>query len=112
MVFCLQDCTNRDTTMTYLNWGCDPLEAECESCLDAICNACSEEFKKKRGGHDVTRDDDEGFPDICEPDCDSCDLEKKPACSGCEIILQVCLDCGRNETCEFRISGKTSGDTA
>jgi hypothetical protein len=35
--------------MTYLDWGCDPLEEECESCLDAVCNACNEEVKKSPG---------------------------------------------------------------
>ena len=33
--------------MTYQNWGCAPLAEECESCLDALCNACAERFRKK-----------------------------------------------------------------
>jgi hypothetical protein len=91
--------------MTYLNWGCDPLAAECQSCLDALCNACSEEFRKKPL-HPEDREADSGeCPDGYEPDCDRCELEKKPDCAGCEIILQVCLGCAENKTCEFRISG-------
>ena len=90
--------------MTYLDWGCDPLAAECESCLDALCNACNEQFRKKSGtntpieGLEVACDDNE------EPDCDHCDLEKKPDCSRCEIIHTVCRSCSGNPTCEFRIS--------
>ncbi|MFA4859368.1 hypothetical protein [Methanoregula sp.] len=89
--------------MTYLNWGCTPLTEECESCLDAICNACAEQFRKKTGnsgtpgGLDVVCEDSE------EPDCDNCDLEKKPNCSTCEIILIICRNCNENKTCEFRI---------
>jgi hypothetical protein len=91
--------------MTYLNWGCDPLAEECQSCLDATCNACAAEFKKK-SGYDETIDGLEVLdPDACEPDCDDCNLEKKPDCAHCEIILNVCLSCGENKTCEFRISG-------
>jgi hypothetical protein len=36
--------------MTYLDWGCEPLEEECQSCLDALCNVCNEGFRKKPGG--------------------------------------------------------------
>jgi hypothetical protein len=91
--------------MTYLNWGCDPLAAECQSCLDTLCNVCSEEFKKKTGNHDDTHDPDGDYQDTYEPDCDRCELERKPDCAGCRIILQVCLGCPENATCEFRISG-------
>jgi len=91
--------------MTYLNWGCETLAAECQSCLDAICNGCYEEFGKKHGSHEDIDGPDSGCKDTFEPDCDSCDLEKKPDCSRCEIILSVCLNCGENATCEFKISG-------
>jgi hypothetical protein len=91
--------------MTYLNWGCDPLAAECQSCLDALCNACNEDFKKKSGNDEDPGGTDGACQDSCEPDCDHCDLEKKPDCSHCGIILEVCLGCGENKTCEFRISG-------
>jgi hypothetical protein len=91
--------------MTYLNWGCNPLAEECQSCLDALCNVCNEEFKKKQGTHENTDGSDESCQDLYEPDCDRCDLEKKPDCARCEIILNVCLSCSENKTCEFRISG-------
>jgi hypothetical protein len=91
--------------MTYLNWGCDPLTAECESCLDALCNVCSEECRKKSGKSGETDGSDGTCQDSYEPDCDTCDLEKKPDCSRCEIILQVCQSCSENKTCEFRITG-------
>jgi hypothetical protein len=90
--------------MTYLNWGCDPLAAECESCLNALCNVCSEESLEKTVPHDDAGSDGAAFPDAFEPDCDRCDLEKKPDCAGCGIILQVCLDCSENASCAFRIS--------
>jgi hypothetical protein len=90
--------------MTCLDWGCDPLREECESCLDALCNACTEEFKKP--GNLEAADGPEGAcPDSREPDCDRYDLEKKPDCKSCEIILGVCLKCGENRSCEFRING-------
>lgn len=89
--------------MTYLDWGCDPLEEECQSCLDALCNACNEEFRKKPGLIEIPGEPGEMDQDSCEPDCDHCDLEKKPACSQCEIILEVCKNCSRNSSCEFRI---------
>ena len=91
--------------MTYLTWGCDPLTAECESCLDALCNVCCEEYRKKTGDQEGTGGPGPACEDAYEPDCDSCDLEKKPDCSRCEIILQVCSGCSENKTCEFRISG-------
>ena len=89
--------------MTYLDWGCDPLEEECQSCLDALCNACNEGFRKKTGLDEIPGDTGEMEEDSIEPDCDHCDLEKKPDCSRCEIILDVCKNCSRNSSCEFRI---------
>jgi hypothetical protein len=89
--------------MTYLNWGCDPLKEECESCLDALCNVCAEQFRKKSGIHENLDGLDMMCQDSDEPDCDNCDLEKKPGCSHCEIILDVCTKCSENKTCEFRI---------
>jgi hypothetical protein len=91
--------------MTYLNWGCDPLTAECESCLDALCNVCCEEFRKRSRNHGETHGPEGTCQDAYEPDCDGCDLENKPDCSKCEIILQVCMSCPENKTCEFKISG-------
>lgn len=91
--------------MTYLDWGCDPLAAECGSCLNALCNACEEEFRKKPGDHDITGDPDGAHQNVYEPDCDRCELAKKPDCAGCEIILAVCKNCRENKTCEFRITG-------
>ncbi|MDD1687585.1 hypothetical protein [Methanoregula sp.] len=91
--------------MTYLDWGCDPLAKECESCLDALCNACNEDFKKKTGTDETIDGLEEEGRDSQEPDCDHCELEKKPDCSRCGIILRVCQTCGENKTCEFRISG-------
>ena len=64
--------------MTYLTWGCDPLTAECESCLDALCNACCEEYRKKTGDQEGAGVPGPACEDAYEPDCDSCDLEKKP----------------------------------
>jgi hypothetical protein len=91
--------------MTYLDWGCDPLEEECESCLDALCKVCLDEFKKKPGNNEIS-DGGEGMDqDSCEPDCDNCDPGKKPDCSRCEIILDVCKKCSGNKMCEFRICG-------
>jgi hypothetical protein len=90
--------------MTYLDWGCEPLAAECQSCLDAICNACNEEFGKRPGDHEDTGGDDRACPDAYEPDCDRCELAKKPDCAHCEIILEVCRNCSENKACEFRIS--------
>ena len=89
--------------MTYLDWGCDPLREECESCLDALCNVCNEEFRKKSGNRETPDSPDGDYPDSSEPDCDHCDLEKKPDCSRCEIILAVCRDCSEYKTCESRI---------
>ncbi|MFA6331772.1 MAG: hypothetical protein WCX22_02360 [Methanoregula sp.] len=91
--------------MTYLNWGCDPLTAECQSCLDAYCNLCNEEFKKKSIRQENSGEPDESFQDFDEPDCNHCDLEKKPDCAQCEIVLAVCQGCVENKTCEFRICG-------
>jgi hypothetical protein len=91
--------------MTYLNWGCDPLEEECESCLDALCNVCNEEFKKKHRSNGIPGGTGEMDPDAFEPDCDDCDREKKPGCSRCEIILAVCSNCSENKSCEFKICG-------
>jgi len=91
--------------MTYLDWGCDPLREECESCLDALCNGCIDEFRKKSGDREPADLPDAECGDSCEPDCDRCDLEKKPSCKSCEIILTVCRKCGGNERCEFRITG-------
>lgn len=90
--------------MTYLDWGCDPLREECESCLDALCNACSEEFKRS-GTREYPGDTGGDCRDAPEPDCDRCELEKKPDCRNCGIILGVCRDCSRNAHCEFRITG-------
>ncbi|MFA4878057.1 MAG: hypothetical protein WC586_11655 [Methanoregula sp.] len=89
--------------MTYQNWGCDPLREECESCLNALCNACAEQFRKNRkneehpAGLDIICDDRE------EPDCDNCDLDKKPRCSDCEIIFNICRNCSEREDCDFSI---------
>jgi hypothetical protein len=91
--------------MTYLDWGCDPLEAECQSCLNALCSVCEEEFRKKPGADEECDSDARGSQDFNEPDCDRCELEKKPDCAHCTIILEVCRKCGESETCEFRISG-------
>jgi len=91
--------------MTYLNWGCDPLTDECQSCLDACCSLCNEEFKKKHAGDDDAGSPGESGRDFDEPDCDRCDLEKKPDCARCEIILEVCKTCAENKSCEFRICG-------
>jgi hypothetical protein len=91
--------------MTYLDWGCDPLEEECESCLDALCNACNEEFKKNAVTNKIPEGAGGMDQDAGEPDCDNCELEKKPDCSRCEIILDVCKNCSGNKTCEFRICG-------
>ena len=91
--------------MTYLNWGCDTLADECGSCLDALCNVCTEEFKKKHGKHEDIDILDTPGEDSYEPDCEDCDLEKKPDCAHCEIILNVCLKCTGNKTCEFKICG-------
>lgn len=79
--------------MTYLNWGCDPLADECQSCLDALCNACVDEFSGEPGRGDSG------------PDCDRCDLERKPSCSCCEIILAVCKNCPEHKACSFKITG-------
>ncbi|MDD1693093.1 MAG: hypothetical protein LUQ71_00055 [Methanoregula sp.] len=89
--------------MTYLNWGCDPLTGECEACLNAYCNVCNEEFKKKHGNRENPDGPDETCHDYDEPDCDHCDLEKKPDCAHCEIILAVCRNCAEFASCEFRI---------
>ena len=90
--------------MTYLNWGCEPLEDECESCIDAICTACQEDFKRNQ-----KRRDPAGFEDLyredAEPDCDDCDPEKKPDCSACEIVLEICRKCPDNKSCAFKICG-------
>lgn len=89
--------------MTYLDWGCDPLREECQSCLDAICSACVEEYKN-RGAHNGTGDGSGGsFDEVPEPDCDRCDPEKKPGCASCEVILAVCRNCSGQKTCECRI---------
>jgi len=90
--------------MTYLNWGCNPLADECQSCLDAICNGCSDEFKKKARNEKCQDLTDEMIQDEFEPGCDQCDLEKRPSCSACEIILQVCRNCADHDTCEFCIT--------
>jgi len=89
--------------MTYLTWGCDLLAGECQSCLDALCNACDAESRKKSGTGEESGGPDGSWHEPDEPDCDRCDLEKKPDCARCEIILAVCRDCGGNERCEFRI---------
>ncbi len=90
--------------MTYLDWGCDPLREECQACLDVICSACVDEFKKRGADHGTGDGGDDPFDDLPEPDCDRCELEKKPDCARCEIVLAVCRNCTRRETCEFRIS--------
>jgi hypothetical protein len=87
--------------VTFLDWGCDPLREECESCLNAICNACNEDYRKARREHPDGLDRIGEEPG--EPDCDHCELEKKPDCSACGIVRQVCVACARHETCEFRI---------
>jgi hypothetical protein len=89
--------------MTYLTWGCDPLKEECESCLDALCNACAERFRKNPGKNEPPEGLEIIGDDFLEPDCDNCDLENKPDCPHCEIVLQVCRNCRDAETCEFRI---------
>lgn len=89
--------------MTYLNWGCEPLKEECESCLDVLCNVCDEEFRKNHRIHEIGDGAGETGGDSFEPDCDTCDREKKPDCSRCEIILTACANCSGNKTCEFRI---------
>ena len=91
--------------MTYRDWGCNPLAEECESCLNAICNAYDEEFRKNRRNAKIPGGFDEACQDAGEPDCDRCDPEKIPDCSGCEIILSVCKSCSEHKTCEFRITG-------
>lgn len=91
--------------MTYLDWGCEPLREECQSCLDAICNACAEEFRKKPAHQDDLTGDEVTDRDAYEPDCDRCELEKKPDCTHCGIILDVCRKCSENTSCEFRIYG-------
>ena len=88
--------------MTYLDWGCEPLREECQSCLDAICSACVDELKKGNA-FQGTEDGVDSFGDLPEPDCDRCELEKKPGCASCEIILAVCRSCSSRETCECRI---------
>jgi len=89
--------------MTYLDWGCDNLKKECQSCLDALCSACQEDFKKKSGHHA----DPEGLEVVCrddtEQDCDQCELEKKTDCATCGIILDICRSCTENLSFEFRI---------
>lgn len=91
--------------MTYLDWGCEPLEEECGSCLDALCKVCNDAFRKKSAHHEIPGGSGETDQDIVEPDCENCELEKKPDCSRCEIILDVCMKCSGNKTCEFRICG-------
>lgn len=86
--------------MTCLDWGCEPLREECQSCLDAICRACVDEFKKRGTGEGTGDGEIETLP---EPDCDRCELEKKAGCASCEIILAVCRNCSSRETCECRI---------
>jgi len=88
--------------MTFVNWGCEPLAAECESCLNAICNACNERFRKSSA--EMPDGLDETCPDVGEPDCDHCDLEERPDCQHCGVIFDTCKACGRNPTCEFRIT--------
>jgi hypothetical protein len=88
--------------MTFLDWGCDPLTAECEACLDAICNMCSDAARNR--GHRDSDSPGGDDPDSYEPDCDRCDREKKADCSRCEMILQVCLLCPQNPGCEYTIS--------
>jgi hypothetical protein len=98
--------------MTYLDWGCDPLRDECQTCLDALCSACQEDFKKQPGQHEDLDGLDEVCPDGLEPDCDRCELDKKPDCTGCCIILEVCRRCPENPICEFRIdsAGTETGE--
>ncbi len=91
--------------MTYLDWGCEPLEEECESCLDALCKVCNEEFRKNTACPEIPGLSGEMDPDTVEPDCENCYREKKPDCARCEIILGVCMKCSGNQTCEFRICG-------
>jgi hypothetical protein len=88
--------------MTFLDWGCTPLAEECESCLNALCNACNVDYQKKTAREDPAGLDRVG-EETEEPDCEHCDLEKKPDCSACEIIRTVCLNCAEHETCGFRI---------
>jgi hypothetical protein len=91
--------------MTYLDWGCDHLGEECQSCLDALCSACQEDFKKRYGSQENIDGLEAVCHDVTEPDCDRCELEKKPDCANCEVILAVCRNCADNPACEFRISG-------
>ena len=90
--------------MTFLSWGCEPLAAECESCLNAICNACNEGFRK---GDAMPDGFDATYTDAGEPDCDHCDLEERPDCQHCDVIFDVCRACSRNADCEFRITEQT-----
>ena len=91
--------------MTCLDWGCDLLRDECRSCLDALCSACQEDFRKRPGSHEEIEGLEEMYPDGPEPDCDRCELEKKPDCAACTIIFEVCRKCPEHPACEFRISG-------
>jgi hypothetical protein len=91
-----------DTIMTYLDWGCDPLAAECQSCLNALCNSCEGEFRKNPGYGEECSPSRDG-QDFDEPDCDRCDIEKKPDCLHCTVVLDICRGCGENTTCEFKI---------
>jgi hypothetical protein len=96
--------------MTYLDWGCEPLREECQSCLDALCSACQEDFKKR--SRPVEDPDGLEVPgqDVMEPDCDRCDIGRKPGCAHCTIIYDICRDCADNARCEFRITGLPEED--
>jgi hypothetical protein len=56
--------------MTYLDWGCEPLREECQSCLDALCSACQEDFKMRSRPVEDLDGLEELCQDLVEPDCD------------------------------------------
>lgn len=89
--------------MTYLDWGCDPLRDECSACLDAICTACFEGFRRRASDTNVRDGLEESCPDTEEPDCDHCELEKKPDCSRCMAAIAACRACSRHADCEYRL---------
>jgi hypothetical protein len=90
--------------MPYLNWGCDLLAGECQSCLDALCNACDDASGKTTGSGEPGDYECAYQDDPEETDCEACELEEKPDCARCEIILTVCRNCGEYESCEFKIA--------
>jgi len=89
--------------MTYLDWGCEPLREECQSCLDTICRACVDEFKRQAGRTRADRDCHDSGDEVVEPDCGRCSLDKKPGCATCEVVFSICRSCKERETCDIRI---------